>query len=224
MPKRERIKLTLSKDEMRALKAYCVKHYHYAPLASALRYIVKEVIENTCTNQEVVTAGHPGTQGAPQVTSPDPGHTPVSGLARAKDQEKNKTKKRKEVRLAPLDVSERVISHLNKQAKTSFMFKAAGHRRLIQDKLDNGATEADLIAVIDKMCRAWLGTQIQHCLRPKTLFGPKFEEYLGQLEAIRTPKPVTASEKRQQRFAERKKKSYKIEGQLEVDPDAEVPF
>ena len=45
--------------------------------------------------------------------------------------------------------------------------------------LSKGYKEEEFITVIDKMCECWLGNgKLEDYLRPDTLFGQKFEDYL----------------------------------------------
>jgi hypothetical protein len=46
--------------------------------------------------------------------------------------------------------------------------------------MKDGYQVADFITVIDNMCALWQGDpKMQDFLRPSTLFGPKFENYLN---------------------------------------------
>ena len=57
-------------------------------------------------------------------------------------------------------------------------------KRLIAKRANEGYTEEDFIAVIDKKCREWYGTDFEMYLRPSTLFGDKFGQYLTTPERI----------------------------------------
>lgn len=91
----------------------------------------------------------------------------------------NNVKKDSSVQFS-LDI-ERIISHLNKKAGSSFRSGSAATRKLIKARASEGFTEEDFIAVIDIKCSHWLGNpEFSQYLRPQTLFGPKFESYLNQ--------------------------------------------
>jgi uncharacterized phage protein (TIGR02220 family) len=77
----------------------------------------------------------------------------------------------------------RITEHLNAQAGTTYRPSGKKLRELIKARVNDGATEADFLTVIDKKVREWKGTDMECYLRPLTLFGPKFDEYLGQLDA-----------------------------------------
>ena len=114
------------------------------------------------------------------------------GMSNGKDSreqstpEKKKEKKdqeKKEARLAPLDVCERILANLNERAKTDYQARGKVARRLIAARMGDGFTEADFYEVHRKKCVEWLGTDMERHLTYETLYGPKFEKYLGQLES-----------------------------------------
>ena len=51
-------------------------------------------------------------------------------------------------------------------------------------KLNNKYTVDDFKTVINNKCNDWLGTDWAQYLRPQTLFGNKFEQYLNQVCSI----------------------------------------
>ena len=74
-----------------------------------------------------------------------------------------------------------VLSYLNQSAGTNFKTNDVESVRLISDLSHSGYSESDMISVIDKKCADWLGNPVvERYLRPSTLFGPKFAEYLAQ--------------------------------------------
>jgi len=93
--------------------------------------------------------------------------------------------KKKGVRLAPLDTSTRIIDDLNRRASTKYK-PGSKARGLIHARMADGATEADFMEVHRKMTKAWAGdAKMAKYLRPSTLYGSKFDEYLGQLEGAK---------------------------------------
>ena len=99
--------------------------------------------------------------------------------------EEEKSKKKKETGLAPLAVSKEILGYLNATAGTNVQHKAVSHRRLIQARLNDGATVEDFKTVIRKKCAEWLGKTMQTNLKPSTLFAAcHFDDYLGQLEPV----------------------------------------
>ena len=49
-----------------------------------------------------------------------------------------------------------------------------------------GFTKEDFFVAIDKKYKEWNGTEYSKYLRPKTLFGDKFESYVNQPEPIKS--------------------------------------
>lgn len=72
-----------------------------------------------------------------------------------------------------------VVSHLNEKAGTKYRAVSARTQKVINARLAEGYTLEDFVTVIDKKCAEWLGTDWEKFLRPETLFGPKFENYLN---------------------------------------------
>ena len=73
-----------------------------------------------------------------------------------------------------------IIDHLNEKAGTSYRPTTKQTKRLLVKLLTEGErTVEDCIKVIDNMCAKWLGTEWEQYLRPSTLFGDKFENYLN---------------------------------------------
>ena len=100
------------------------------------------------------------------------------------EEEENTKKKKEETRLAPLDVSERIVSDLNERTGSSARYKGKGIRTMIQSLLNDGWTEADFFEVHRKKAREWKGDQkMERYLVFGTLYRPSnFEKYLGQLD------------------------------------------
>ena len=72
-----------------------------------------------------------------------------------------------------------LIGYLNDKAGTDHKVNEAVISR-VQSLLDSGYTDNQLRTVIDKKCADWLGDdKMRTYLRPSTLFGQKFPEYLA---------------------------------------------
>ena len=75
-----------------------------------------------------------------------------------------------------------VISYLNERAGTKYKTSSAKSREKIDARVRDGFTLEDFKTVIDKKCADWLhDTKMCKFLRPETLFGPKFESYLNEI-------------------------------------------
>lgn len=72
-----------------------------------------------------------------------------------------------------------IVEHLNQKTGRSYNAKSKATQRLINGRLAEGYTEGDFITVIDNQCEQWKGTDFEQYLRPSTLFGNKFENYLN---------------------------------------------
>jgi uncharacterized phage protein (TIGR02220 family) len=99
-------------------------------------------------------------------------------------EKKEEKSKKKDPELAPLDVTGRILADLNKRAGTGFQARGKVARRLIAARMNDGYKEADFIEVNRKKCNEWKDNpKMKGSLTYETLYGNKFEKYLGQLEA-----------------------------------------
>ena len=77
-------------------------------------------------------------------------------------------------------VIEEIIQYLNKRTSKEFRATTPETKALIRARINEGFGVDDFKKVIDIKCRQWLkGEQFKY-LRPKTLFGSKFEGYLQE--------------------------------------------
>lgn len=74
-----------------------------------------------------------------------------------------------------------IIDHLNDKAGTEYRYTTDLTQKKLKSLLTgkNPYTVEDCITVIDKKCAEWKGTEWEQYLRPSTLFGNKFEDYLN---------------------------------------------
>lgn len=72
-----------------------------------------------------------------------------------------------------------IVDYLNEKADVNFRSSAKETQALINARFSDGFEEQDFIKVIDNMVASWKGTELEQYLRPKTLFGTKFESYLN---------------------------------------------
>lgn len=87
-----------------------------------------------------------------------------------------------------LNTVKSIINYLNIKTNKNFNFKDNETIKLITGKLNSGRKESDFKHVIDVKCEDWLNdSQWDKYLRPSTLFGPKFDNYLHQKSK---PKPI----------------------------------
>lgn len=90
---------------------------------------------------------------------------------------------------APLSLSEKIISYLNEKTGAKYPTDSKTASSKIYALADEGYTESDMRMVIDKKCADWLyDDKMREQLRPSTLFGDKFEEYLNAPVSLKMEK------------------------------------
>ena len=119
----------------------------------------------------------------------------------------------------PASLSSLLISYLNEKAGTNYNVTAAVVRR-ISELLDAGYTADDMKSVIDKKVSEWKDSdKMRAYLRPRTLFGDKFEEYVGAPVSLEIENQQKEEEKRREITEklqeERTSKSEKLSSILE---------
>lgn len=72
-----------------------------------------------------------------------------------------------------------IVGYLNEKAGTKYRHTSQKTQACIRARFEDGFTVDDFKTVIDKKCAEWIGTDFEKFLRPETLFGPKFENYLN---------------------------------------------
>ncbi|WP_421432268.1 conserved phage C-terminal domain-containing protein [Streptococcus suis] len=92
----------------------------------------------------------------------------------------NKTEKNKTEKSNNIDIVSEVILYLNQVAGTRFASSSQATQRHINARLKEGYTLEDFKYVIDIKVSEWKGTDFAKYLRPTTLFGSKFENYVNQ--------------------------------------------
>ena len=77
------------------------------------------------------------------------------------------------------EIYKHIIGFLNEQAGTAYRHTGKATQEKINARLREGFKVEDFETVITKKCAEWKGTEMEQYLRPETLFGPKFENYLN---------------------------------------------
>lgn len=77
------------------------------------------------------------------------------------------------------EIYENIIVRLNEKAGTHYRPSSKATQGHINARLAEGYTVEDFYTVIDKKCAEWKGGKMEQYLRPETLFGSKFENYLN---------------------------------------------
>lgn len=119
----------------------------------------------------------------------------------------------------PASLSSLLISYLNEKAGTNYNVTAAVVQR-IGELIDAGYTADDMKSVIDKKVSEWKDSdKMRGYLRPRTLFGDKFEEYAGAPVPLEIENQQKEEEKRREITEklqeERTSKSEKLSSVLE---------
>ncbi|HFI0351926.1 TPA: conserved phage C-terminal domain-containing protein [Streptococcus suis] len=92
----------------------------------------------------------------------------------------NKTENNKTDKSNSIDIISEVILYLNQVAGTRFTAGSQATQKHINARLKEGYTLEDFKQVIDTKTSEWQGTEFAKFLRPVTLFGTKFENYINQ--------------------------------------------
>jgi len=73
-----------------------------------------------------------------------------------------------------------ILKELNLKTGKNFSIEDFSTLKMMRELEKQGFNDADLIAVIQKKCDDWAGTEYEQYLRPLTLFGQKFKQYHEQ--------------------------------------------
>ena len=93
-------------------------------------------------------------------------------------QQSNNTTKKKEK--DNNNIYSLVIDYLNRKAFTNYRSTTKNTQSFINARLKEGYVVEDFKKVIDSKSKEWLNTDFEKYLRPATLFGTKFENYLNE--------------------------------------------
>lgn len=88
----------------------------------------------------------------------------------------------------PKDDITRLIEHLNRKAGRNYDPRNEYNRGYIADAMNDGATFDECKGIIDEKSKEWGGTDIAKYLRPSTLFGEKFPDYLQKYRERKSKK------------------------------------
>ena len=84
-----------------------------------------------------------------------------------------------------------VIEYLNSKTGSNYRPKTYSTKKIIKARIKEGYTLEDFKHVIDVKCMEWLNDEkMSKYLRPQTLFGNKFENYVNQKVYINTHKEI----------------------------------
>lgn len=112
-------------------------------------------------------------------------------LTTNKQQSNNTTKKKEKDNN---NIYSLVIDYLNRKASTNYRSTTKNTQSFINARLKEGYTVEDFKKVVDSKSKEWLNTDFEKYLRPATLFGTKFENYLNEANK-KTPTAIGAENK-----------------------------
>lgn len=76
---------------------------------------------------------------------------------------------------------EKILSHLNKKTGSNYQTRNQTVKKLIEKHIKSGYEVEDFLTVIEKKCLEWgKDEKMKKYIRPVTLFGSKFEQYLEE--------------------------------------------
>ena len=88
-----------------------------------------------------------------------------------------------------------IIDYLNQKAGKSFKHSAAGNKKVIKARWNEGYKLDQFKRVVDNKCQDWLNDEkMSQYLQPSTLFGNKFDQYLNQRKGNSTGAPQKSEE------------------------------
>lgn len=93
------------------------------------------------------------------------------------EEDKESKKEKKDTYLTE---RKQIIEYLNQVCGTNYGYSADYVKKNINARLNEKHTVEEFYTVIDKKYEEWHGTDMEKFLRPQTLFGTKFENYLNQ--------------------------------------------
>lgn len=108
--------------------------------------------------------------------------------------EEIKPKKSKEDKIL-LENVKCIIDYLNESIGAKYKYTTKETIKDIKARFKEGYELDDFYDVIDKKVKEWLNTDMQQYLRPSTLFGNKFENYLNQKNYFNGKPKTTYSSK-----------------------------
>lgn len=88
-----------------------------------------------------------------------------------------------------------IIDYLNESIGSKYKYDTKGTIRDIKARFKEGYKLDDFYDVIDKKVKEWINTDMEQYLRPSTLFGNKFENYLNQKTYFKGTTKVSYSSK-----------------------------
>ncbi len=115
-----------------------------------------------------------------------------------------------------------IIKYLNFKTGAEYDPDDPDNVQYVTDLLDAGYSDNDLMKVVNKKCSEWMNDSVMRSyLRPSTLFGSKFAEYLAQPESLQaeTERKKTDELKDVKTYLKAKRKALKEVRSALEDPE-----
>lgn len=113
-----------------------------------------------------------------------------------------------------------IIEHLNQNTGKAFKHTAAGHKKLIKARWNEGYRLEDFQKVIEVKSVEWLNdSKMETYLQPTTLFGNKFDQYLNQQSKGGKQIPEKSDEEKMLEELSRQRLA-----NIPIPDDSEFPF
>ena len=113
---------------------------------------------------------------------------------RTKEGKNKEVKDIVEQELDPIPYRE-IIDYLNQKAGKNFKHSAAGNKKVIKARWNEGYKLDQFKRVVDNKCQDWLNDEkMSQYLQPSTLFGNKFDQYLNQRKGNSNGAPQKSEE------------------------------
>lgn len=104
-----------------------------------------------------------------------------------------------------------IINYLNNKANTKYRSSSKKTKALIKSRFNENFTFEDFKKVIDIKTFEWKGTDFEKYLRPGTLFGTKFEDYLNQKVSKNNNVKGYTTNKKTDSFSNRRQRKYDLD-------------
>lgn len=119
-------------------------------------------------------------------------------------------------------VAVEVLSYLNQLSGMRYDVDASTNQVQIVNLLKSGKTREQMFKVIELKVHQWVeDPEMREHLTPFTLFGPKFDQYYQQSQAITKAKPVRNGKQRD-RIRDKKARLDYVEAQLNKDEEQAI--
>lgn len=113
-----------------------------------------------------------------------------------------------------------IIEHLNQKTGKAFKHTAAGHKKLIKARWNEGYRLEDFKKVIEVKSADWLkDSKMDQYLQPSTLFASKFDQYLNQQSKSNKRIPEKSDEEKMLDELSRQRLA-----NIPIPDDSEFPF